>query len=443
MLTYEDSLKYLDSFVNYEEIGFAGLKKDFNLNRLSRALKGLGYPHRGYRSVHVAGTKGKGSICTFTSSILQSAGCRVGLFTSPHLITPAERIKINNRTIGKTDLVHILDHLRGYLGRDAAEKFTLFEMYTLIAVLYFSMKKVDFAVFEAGMGGRLDATNVIDAEVCCISPVSYDHTQVLGKRIGQIAREKAAIIKRNAHCVSSPQRASVLRVIRDRCAGEGASLSLVGRDITYRVDSCDEKGSRFDVYGRLGRYEKCRVNMPGDFQISNCAAAVGICERVLGRERIDEDAFKKGIGRAFIPGRMEILCRRPFVIIDGAQNGDSAERLKYSVEQIFRYDKLILLLGLSRDKNIKSVCRQLVPFADEIVLTRASVDRAADPYLIRGYIKGRRVRVTENVKESLGTAFHLAKKDDMILATGSFFVISEIRKMILGNPARAEGEHDK
>jgi len=430
MPTYNETLKYLDSFVDYERAGLDGIGKDFDLDKLRAVLEKLGNPHRDYRCVHVAGTKGKGSVCSFTSSILESAGYRVGLYTSPHLVTAFERIKINNRNIGEEDLIRAVGRLREYIDPAPDKGFTFFEVYTLVAMLHFSMKKADFAVFEVGMGGRLDATNVIDAEVCGISPVSYDHTRVLGGRIEQIAREKSAIIKRGAHCVSSPQRAEALRVIRRKCSEEGASLSLVGKDITYRIKSFDEKGSSFDVRGRAGRYEGCRTGMLGDFQVSNCATAIGICEHLLGDNENNEDVFRRGIERVFIPGRMEVLRRRPLIVIDGAQNGDSAMRLRHSVEQIFRYDRLILLLGLSRDKDIKNVCACLAPLADEIVLSRASVSRAADPYLIKGYIKTRSVSVTEDVKEGLGTAFSLAGENDMILATGSFYLIGEVRELI-------------
>jgi len=410
-VNYKQALKYLDSFINYEQIGLDNPGMDLDPGRLRNVLKRMKDPHRDYPCVHVAGTKGKGSVCAFTSSILEKSGYRVGLFTSPHLVTVRERIKINGRIIGKSDLAGVVERLKEYIDpRVVGKELTYFEVLTLAAILYFSLQKVDYAVFEVGMGGRLDATNVIDAKVCGISPVSY-----------------------------SPQRQPALRVIKDRCRDEDASLSLVGKDITCSTLHLDEKGSCVDIAGLNGYYEKCRINMPGDFQPSNCATAVGICEQLLGAKGIDEDALKKGISSAFIPGRMEVICRRPLVVIDGAQNGDSAERLKYSVEQIFKYDRLILLLGFSRDKDIKTVCRHLVPVADEVVLTRASVDRAADPHLIRGYIKGKSVRITSDVKEALGVAFSRAGKNDMILATGSFFVIGEVRGLLVGAQSEDDG----
>ena len=427
MKTYKEALDHLNSLTNYERTGFAPGTKVFDLDKLRRILKRLGDPRTGYRRIHVAGTKGKGSICSFTSSILKESGYRTGLFTSPHLDDVRERIKIDGENITGDDFAEVLGILENYI---AGEELTYFEVCTLMAVLHFGMKKVDFAVFETGLGGRWDATNIVDAEVCGISPVSYDHTDILGSELEDIAREKAAIVKKGSACVSSAQREEVLDVIGERCAEVDASLALVGKDITYEVRDIGQEGSSFSVYGRENTYEECRTEMPGRFQVANCAAAVGICEKAL-KSSADAVRFKKGIRSAFIPGRMEVLYRRPLVVIDGAQNGDSAMQLKYSVEQIFKYDRLVLLLGLSKDKDIKSVCHWLAPIADEIVLTRASVSRAADPDIIRGYIKGKPVSVTGDVKEALGTAFRLAGRDDMILATGSFFVAGEVRNLLM------------
>ncbi|MFH1665590.1 MAG: folylpolyglutamate synthase/dihydrofolate synthase family protein [Candidatus Omnitrophota bacterium] len=432
MTDRENVHRFLDSLVNYEKIGFDEIRKEFKLGKLREALAALGGPQEKYRAIHIAGTKGKGSISTFTASILQASGYRVGLFTSPHLSVPNERIKINNEMIRDDDLARIINYLIDKLGIDTVRSFTFFEFYTLMALVHFSISDVDFAVLETGLGGRLDATNVIDAGISGLSPVSYDHMHILGNTLEKIAREKAAIIKRGAYCVSSPQRAEALKEIRSRCEAVGASLAVVGKDITCRITASDENGSAFDITGIDAEYKGCRTNMAGDFQSANCAVALGMCERALRDKGVDAKKFKEGIEAAFIPGRMEILSRGPMVVIDGAQNGDSAMRLKSSVEKIFKYDKLILVLGLSEDKDIKSVCANLAPMADEIVVTRSSVRRAADPHIIRGYIKGRQVTVTSDVKEALGTAFRLAARGDMILVTGSFYLIGEVRELVLG-----------
>jgi len=406
------------------------MKKEFDPGGLRKVLKDSGDPQESYRSIHVAGTKGKGSICTFVSSILEEAGYSVGLFTSPHLTDITERIKINDKNISREHFAQVLKETEKYLTPEAKSEFTYFEVLTLAAILYFSLRKVDFAVFEAGMGGRLDATNVIDAEVSIISPISYDHIQVLGGSLEEIAGEKAGIIKSGTYCVSSPQDESVLRVVSDKCREKGASLSIVGRDITYDVVDPGIEGSEFNIHAEQN-YEGCYTKMPGIFQAANAAAAVGACERIKDEKTLSRDVIKRGLEKAFIPGRLEVLARNPMVVIDGAQNVASAENLKYSVEQLFKYDRLILLLGLSGDKDIRGVCESLVPASDEVVLTRASGRRAADPLLVRGYIRNRRVKITSDIKEGLGAALHMAKPGDLILATGSFYVIGEVREFVL------------
>ena len=437
MLSYEDSLKYIDSFINYERMGLGLLKRKFDLGKMRAALVKMGNPERNYRSVHIAGTKGKGSTAVFVSSILKEAGYTVGLYISPHLITPRERISINGEVISKDDFALTLSEIEKIVSPEGGDSgYSFFEMYTLLAILYFSNRKADFAVFECGLGGRLDATNVVPAGVSGITSISYDHTEVLGNRLEEIAGEKAGIIKPGSFCVSAPQKASVMEVITEKCALEKAALAVVGKDITYRVKKMTETGSTFDVFGKA-EYTDLRTSLAGEFQAENSAVAVGISEHILGaRPQGDTpevtNAVKRGIFNAFIPGRLEILAKEPYLVIDGAHNIASAARLKYSVEEIFKYDRLILLLGFSEDKDIKGICDEIAPMADEIIATRAMVRRAADPGVIKGYIRNKQVSIARDTKEALGLALSKAGKKDLILATGSFFLIGEIRKLILG-----------
>jgi len=429
MISYDDTIRYLNSLVNYENSGFRPGDKRMAPGTLRRVLTGLGDPDRDYRCVHIAGTKGKGSVCAFTASILEASGYRVGQFTSPHLIKPEERIQVNGKCISRAELAAACGRLLGGAGK-AARDLTFFEAYTLLSMIHFSMKKVDLAVFETGLGGRLDATNVIDPDVCGITPVSYDHTHVLGNTLEAIAGEKAGIIKNGCRCVTSEQRPSALRVIKRRCASKKAPIFMVGKEITYDIVRSDGSGSVFNIHGLKKDYKSCRTAMQGYFQPANCAQAAAICEETLGAGNISVTAFKKGIRNTFLPGRLEVLCRRPLVVIDGAQNAESAARLKYSVEHIFKYDRLILLAGLSRDKDIKGFCGGIEECADRVVLTRSASPRAADPEIIRGYIKGRPVRMTDGVKEAVGAALAEAGPRDMILAAGSFYVIGEVRQLL-------------
>ncbi|MFH1837189.1 MAG: folylpolyglutamate synthase/dihydrofolate synthase family protein [Candidatus Omnitrophota bacterium] len=431
METYLEAINYLDSFTNYEKTGFSGGGLNFDLSRLQGFLEKTGDPQTSYRSVHIAGTKGKGSVATFTASILAENGYKVGLYTSPHLLDVKERIKINGADISEDSFLKILSKIQDDLaGREKI--FTYFEILTFIAIFYFKEQGVDLAVFETGLGGRLDATNVIKSEVCGITSISHDHMQVLGDKLEKITREKIAIIKPGSHCISSPQRADILEIIKERCIKENVSLSIVGEDISYNIKASGEEGSLVNIKGIRGLYESCHIDMMGSFQAENAATAVGIVEQVLTGIELDLDKIKMGIKKAFLPGRMEIIAKDPLLIIDGAHNKSSASRLKYSVEENLKYDRLILLLGISKDKDIRSICSELVPLSDEVVLTRAASQRSADPGMIRGYIKGKTVCMTSNVKEGLGAALSLAGERDLILATGSFYLIGEVRGLVKG-----------
>ncbi len=430
-MSYKETLEYLDSLVNYEKTGFTKSDKKFNLDKLKNILAKMGNPQDSFRAVHVAGTKGKGSVSTFISSILTEAGFKVGLFTSPHLILPRERIKLNGDMISEDDLAHFVDELRKTID-DEKETLSYFEVYMLAAILYFKAKKADIAIFEVGIGGRLDATNVINGECSVITPISYDHTDVLGEKLEMIASEKAAIVKPGTRCFSSNQKPQVLDVIRKVCREKNSRLKVFGDDIKVGSVLLEETGSSFNIATENGAYENCRISMAGKFQVANAALSVGAAEEFLQKDKEErERIIKNALLKAYIPGRMEVISKNPVIIIDGAQNEESAEKLKYSVEHIFKYGRLILLLGVSGDKDIKGICGVLGPMADEVILTRSASLRAADPLLLRGYFRKKEARVTGNTKEALGLAFTLAKKNDLILATGSFYVIGEIRQLIV------------
>ena len=251
MGTYDDAITYLDSFHNHEKVGFSSGPMNFDLGRLRALLEKMGNPQKGYRSIHIAGTKGKGSVSTFTSSILQANGYNVGLYTSPHLCHLTERIKINGENISMEDFAAILFKIKDVLGQ-AKSRITYFEILTLMAILYFKEKGVDFAVFETGLGGRFDATNVIDAEICGITSISHDHMQVLGDKLEKIAKEKTAIIKPRSQCVSSPQRGDVLEIIKQKCEDKNAELAIVGEGISYNIIDSGEQGSVVNIKGTKG-----------------------------------------------------------------------------------------------------------------------------------------------------------------------------------------------
>ena len=428
MRSYYEAIKYLNSFMNFEASGFEGFKESLELSRLVNVLENMERPDRAYRSVHVAGTKGKGSVCTYVASILEASGYKVGLFTSPHLYSISERIKINGSSISNEAFAGVMSNLKPYI-KNGEGKFTYFEILTLAAILFFQQEKVDYAVFETGLGGRLDATNIIEAEVVGITPISFDHTDILGETIEKITSEKAEIIKKNVKCVISRQNKNSEKIIESKCLSAGVDLFKADRDFSYDIFEKDTKGSTFTVLTNTYKYNDCHTAMLGEFQVENVAQAICLCEQLL-KEKIDIEQVKMGIENAFIPGRLEVISKEPLIVIDGAHNEESSKKLKYSIEEIFKYDRLILILGLSRGKDIEGICQNLKSLADSTILTKAISARAMDPHILRGYFKGQKATVTSDIKEALGRAFLQARKNDLILVTGSFFMIGEVRQEI-------------
>jgi len=405
--------------------------------------------------------------------MLREGGFKVGLYTSPHLSDFRERIRIlkpsrKYRTpgvdfeglISKRDLVLLINRLKPAIQKyNAGSEYgplSFFEVYTALAFVYFKEKKTDFVVLETGLGGRLDATNVVDPLICAITPISYEHTQKLGNTLRMIAGEKAGIIKRRPACpagrqdikavrseaypprrgpghqlavVSAPQEKEALKVIRNRCKKVGAKLYEVGKDINLRV-----KGSGFRVQGPRDIYVNLKTGLLGRHQLDNAAVAIGAIEalRVYNIE-ISHEGIRKGLYDTIWPGRLESVGKNPAIILDGAQNIASAAALKNAIKGNFRYKRLILVFGISKDKDIKGVSGQLWPLADNIILTRADNPRAAGAEEIEHITKSVRSKTlpvkTANVKEAVALAKRSADKEDLILVTGSLFAVGEAREL--------------
>lgn len=401
-------------------------------------------PQDALRCIHVAGTKGKGSTCAFITYILRQAGFKVGLYTSPHLSDFRERIRIlsGNRMQGdfegmipKKELARLVQRLK-----PAIEEFNLcskdgplsfFEVYTALALVYFKEKKADFAVLETGLGGRLDATNAVKPLVCAITPISYEHTQKLGNSLREIATEKAGIIKcqvSGVRCqrlavISAPQEKEAIEVIRNKCKEADAKLYEVGKDIVY------QKTNRgFDVKGIFREYPNLKTRLAGAHQLTNAAVAIGAVEALkFYNLKAGIDSIRQGIYDTVWPGRCEIVSRRPLIVLDGAQNIASSITLKKTIKEEFRYKRLILVLGISNDKDIKGVCNELYDLADEIVLTKADNPRATQPEILAKYFDGKQIHITDDVSQAAKKARLIAKKEDLVLVTGSLFVVGEFR----------------
>lgn len=438
-MTYREALKYLDSFVNFEKVESYGYKASFKLDRMRRFVSLLGDPQKHTRSIHVAGSKGKGSTAVYVYSVLRQAGFNVGLYTSPHLITFRERIRINDELIGEEDLGRILGDIKETIVSHMKDEMpTFFEVYTAIAYTYFKEKNVDFAVYEVGLGGRLDATNVIEPLACAITPLSYEHTDKLGHTLREIASEKCGIIKSGSMCVSAPQEKEALQVIEDTCRVSNSRLILVGRDIKFEeVQSSDEK-EVFNVFGLFGEYPMLISKLIGSHQMINASVAIGVVEVLkLGGINIPADAIRNGIENARWEGRLEIINRRPFIVLDGAQNRESAKTLVSAIKKVFKYKKLILVFGVSKDKNVRGMLEEMLPICDSIVLTKSKVlNRALEPAKIKEEILNtehtiKDIVLTHNTEEALSRALSIASPEDLVLITGSLFIVGEVKEHYL------------
>lgn len=432
-MTYPEALRYLESFINYEKKDSYDYNKSFKLDRMKKLSSLLGDPQKSINSVHVAGTKGKGSTCAIVHSILKGAGFRAGLYTSPHLVSFRERIRINDDLISQEDVGRISNVVKTAVERLGDDKPSFFEVYTAIAYLYFKEKKVDFAVYEVGMGGRLDATNIIEPLVSCVTPISYEHTQKLGNTLGQIAFEKAGIIKENSICVSAPQEEEALDVIEDACRKRNSKLILVGRDILFKEIESGDKKEICSISGMAGEYPRLKMNLLGRHQVINAATAIGAVEALrFYNLNLPIQAVRSGVEDARWPGRLEVVSRDPFIILDGAQNRASASALALAVKKAFSYKRLILVCGISNDKDIKGIFEELLPITDFVILTKASIaERASDPHRLKEFVNGKGVSLTGDTAEALRSARAMAEDGDLVLVTGSLFVVGEARDILL------------
>ena len=337
---YQQALDYIYSFIDYETMHRPHDAASYDLRRMDELLVRLGNPHLKARTVHIAGTKGKGSTAAMIASALTASGYTTGLYTSPHLIDLRERIRIDGQLISEAELISLVEKLKPEVeavNRKASfGKLTTSELLTAMGFLYFALKGVDFQVAEAGMGGRLDATNVVMPEVCIITSINLDHTDVLGDSLAEIATEKAGIIKPNGAVVSSPQTDEVAEVIEEACLKQGARLVRVGSDVTWQELAFDENRQSLRVDGVLASY---RLSLPllGCYQLENAATAVAALEVLAGRGfHISRASIIAGLRQVSWPGRFQIVSRSPLIVVDGAHNPASALSLRQSIEHYFK-----------------------------------------------------------------------------------------------------------
>jgi dihydrofolate synthase/folylpolyglutamate synthase len=433
-MDYVEAIAYLHSLTDYETKRVRRYTPEaFNLSRIERLLETVGNPHRKFKSVHIAGTKGKGSTSAMIESGLQAAGYRTALYTSPHLHTFRERIRAGGEKIGRDEVVALVQELRPLVER--MPELTTFEVITAMGFLHFARSDVEVGVIEVGLGGRLDATNVLTPEVAVITSISLDHTYLLGDTLGEIAYEKGGIIKPGIPTVSAPQRAEAIQALETISRDRDAELVEICRDWDYEIGPADREGQSFTVRritdGGSPLDGEYWIPLLGRHQLENAAAAVAALD-LLRRQgfAISAGAVDQGLREVKWPGRMEILSQDPLVVVDCAHNPYSARTLRGALEEWFPGQSWVLIYGASADKDIAGMLEALVPISDYTIVTRADHPRAMAPIELADIVAdvGGGAEVSLNVRKSLDRALAMMDPNNGLLATGSIFLVADLRE---------------
>jgi dihydrofolate synthase/folylpolyglutamate synthase len=441
-MEYMDALGYIYSFINYEKNldKFTYEEKKFYLERMKHLLNLMGNPQNNFKSIHIAGTKGKGSTSAFIFSVLKEAGYKVGLYTSPHLQTLRERIRIDSGLISKEELVELVNIAKPYI--EEAKKHpiygspTFFEVLTALSFLYFFIKKVDFAVIEVGLGGRLDATNVILPLISVITPIGYDHMHILGNTLSQIAFEKAGIIKENIPVISSLQEEEAWNVIKKVAIERRAPIIKIDEKYSWQRLSFSNLGQEFSIND--GSNEKIYfIPLLGNHQIINAVTAYGVFEVLKSKYfiNIDNESIKKGFSKVEWRGRFQILKENPMIVLDGAHNISSAKALKDTVTEYTKYDRLFLICGMMKDKDTLGFVSTLDPLVYSYHFVPLPSNRTRKPDELSEMVRSFSTKDTfsyVNFKEAYEDVIKKASPTDLILITGSLYLVGEALDYFFG-----------
>ncbi|MCC7291381.1 MAG: bifunctional folylpolyglutamate synthase/dihydrofolate synthase [Phycisphaerales bacterium] len=434
---YKNALTFLETLTNHElETRAAYVTQNFNLSRMARLLSALGNPQKAFPTVHIAGTKGKGSTCAMVAAMLRGSGYNVGLYSSPHILDVRERIQVGDDLISTGDFARCIAAVAKAARKPKVGDPTYFEVLTAAAFLHFMESEVDIAVIEVGLGGRLDSTNVITPQVVGITSISFDHQQQLGHTLAKIAEEKAGTFKAGVPVVSAPQKPEVKEALRRIASQVGAPLRFAGEEIefSYRFEASRGQGrhTRLCLTTPSSRFEHLHVPLLGEHQAINCGLALGIIDTLKGKGfAIDDQRAMEGLASLRIPGRMEIIREQPRVLVDVAHNAASVDALMRAIGQNVIADSMVLIFGCRRDKDIHGMVRAIQLGADKIIFTRTLSPRSADPQdLAVEYAEqsGRNAQVTQSLDEAMHIALSAAGRDDLICIAGSFLLVAEAKK---------------
>ncbi|MPQ44241.1 bifunctional folylpolyglutamate synthase/dihydrofolate synthase [Clostridium tarantellae] len=427
-MNYNEAIAYIE---NTSKFGM-----NFGLERIEKILELLDNPQKKIKCIHVGGTNGKGSTTAMIASILKEAGYKVGMYTSPYIEFFEERIQINNKNISKDDLIDALEKVKNVIDKVIKLGYdnpTQFEIITAIMFYYFAKENVDYAIIEVGLGGRLDATNVINPLLVVLTSISYDHMNILGNTIEEITFEKCGIIKRGCMVVSYPQQDNVFEIINKKCIDTKSNLYLVSENSLKSLSINKDSFIQEITINILE--EKFNLNLPllGEHQINNCLVAVTaiMTLRNLGLN-VDDNSIINGIRKVKWIGRMEVLSKDPLIVIDGAHNIDGIKKLSNSLSKYFNYNKLNLIIGMLGDKQVDEMVNEIIKYSSNIIVTEPHNHRAENINSLYNKIlsKNKKCFAIEQYEEALKKGINLLGNEDMLLISGSLYMIGDMRKII-------------
>lgn len=415
-MTYRDTLAHLSS------LNKMGIR--FGLDPIRSLLERLHYPQNGYPTILIAGTNGKGSVAAMTAAILSAGGYKVGLYTSPDLTDFRERIRINDRMISREEAADCVEQLKEKVTEDVS----YFEFLTAMAFLHFHRQHVDIAILEIGMGGRLDATNVVIPLLSVITNISLEHREYLGNTLEKITREKGGIIKEGGTCLTAAVQKPVIETLKTLCLEKGATLHRLGKEFRTRI----HQDGTFSYRGIEHRYKRLVCPLTGRHQYANAALALGSVE-LIGHAgfRIDERAVVEGLRKTRWEGRLELLQSAPMLLVDGAHNPAGVATLCRALKNDFSYRRLWLIFGVLGDKDYRAMVKRLFPLADGVILTRPDSDRALPLDVLLSVARefNKKIQVIEKPGDALKQALSQAGEGDLVCVVGSLYLVGEIKRI--------------
>ena len=438
--TYKQAINYLFERTDYERQRTLRYNvTTFDLDRMKKLLSLVGNPHKKIETAHIAGTKGKGSTATMLARMLEANDYKVGLYTSPHVISLHERITIDSQMISRSDMLGLINRVHPAVEKMAKKEApTFFEIMTAMSFMYFADNKVDIAVIETGLGGRLDSTNVIEPKVVGITSISIDHQNQLGKTLESIAKEKAGIIKCGVPAITVQQDPLAMRALKRCATAVRATLSVTGTDIdfSHRFESSREHGphTKICVTTPTSKFEHLRVPLPGEHQAFNCGLALAMLDKLKESGfKIDDQKAINGLKSVSMIGRMEIICRDPRILVDTAHNAASIRALIQAIGQHIPYDSMVVIFGCNADKDVRGMLEQLQFGADKVIFTRSNSPRAMLPQDLEDMyteICGKMCQNALTLREAIEIAKSAISREDLICIAGSFYLVGQAKTLL-------------